>query len=222
MRKALVTLSLLAAVPLAAQQQQAADPTNKVKGEPLPAGWTVRLDDKDQNRFTVADTKFVTMGPGYHVTSGPAALYFNARDQGTGAFTASASFGQRKAPAHPEAYGLFVGGTSLDTPDQQYFYFLVRGDGKFFVAHRAGKDVHRIVEWTESAAIKKQDATSGAASNALAIQVTADSLHLSVNGERVKSFARSDMHGFNFDGQVGVRVNHNLDVHIGNLAVKKG
>jgi hypothetical protein len=54
------------------------------------------------------------------------------------------------------------------------------------------------------------------------MQVTADSVHLSVNGERVKSFAKSEMHGFNTDGQVGVRVNHNLDVHIGNFAIKKG
>jgi len=222
MRRTILTLSLLAAAPLAAQQQQSADPTNKVKGEPLPAGWTVRLDDKDQNRFTIADTKFVTMGPGYHVTSGPAALYFSDKDQASGAFTASASFGQRKAPPHPEAYGLFIGGTKLNSPEQQYFYFLVRGDGKYFVAHRAGSDVHKIVDWTESSAVKKQDPTSGSASNALAMQVTADSVHLSANGERVKSFAKSEMHGFNTDGQVGVRINHNLDVHIGNFAIKKG
>jgi hypothetical protein len=160
------------------------------------------------------------MGSGYHVTSGPAALYYNAKDQGTGSFTANATFSQRTAPAHPEAYGLFIGGSKVDTPEQQYFYFLVRGDGKFFVAHRAGAEVHRIVPWTEDAAINKQNA-AGAATNALSFQVTSDSVQLLANGKRVKSFAKSDLHGFNTDGQVGLRVNHNLDVHIGSFEVKK-
>jgi hypothetical protein len=209
MRRALITIAVLAAAPLAAQQQQGS-----------PAGWTIRLDDKDQARYTAADTKFVTMGPGYHVTSGPAAVYYSEKDVAAGSFTASASFGQRKAPAHPEAYGLFIGGSSVATPEQSYFYFLVRGDGKYFVAHRAGKEVHKIVDWTDSPAINKQN-EAGAASNAVAMQVTADSVHLMANGQRVKSFAKSEMHGFNTDGQVGVRVNHGLDVHIGNFEVKK-
>ena len=221
MRRTILTFALFAA-PLAAQQQQAAekDPSVKVKSTGLPSGWTVRLDDKER-RYTPDDTRFEKMGSGYHVTSGPAALYYDAKDQVTGAFTATASFGQRKAPTHPEAYGLFIGGSDVASPQQQYFYFLVRGDGKYFVAHRAGTDVHKIVDWTESAAVKKQD-ENGAASNAVAMQVTADSVHLSVNGQRVQSFAKSALHGFNTDGQVGLRVNHNLDVHVGGFEIKKG
>lgn len=217
-----VTFALLAAVPLAAQQPQAMekDPTTKVKGAPLPAGWTLRLDDKDQQRYTKDDTRFVAMGDGYHVTSGPAAVYYNPKDVVSGSFTVSASFRQTKAPRHPEAYGLFIGGSQIDTPEQQYFYFLVRGDGKYFVAHRAGRDVHKIVEWTESPAVAKQDG-AGVATNAVALQVTADSVGLSVNGQRVRSFARSELHGFNTDGQVGLRVNHNLDVHVADFSVKK-
>lgn len=223
MRKTILTLSLLAAVPLAAQQQQAMDkekdPSIKVKSVGLPAGWTVRLDDKEKN-YSADDTKFVTMGSGFHVTSGPAALYYNSKDQASGAFTASASFGQRKAPEHPEAYGLFIGGSNVAMPNQQYFYFLVRGDGKFFVAHRAGAEVHRIVPWTEAAAINKQN-EAGAATNVLSFRVTPDSLHLLANDKRVKSFAKSELHGFKTDGQVGLRVNHNLDVHIGAFEIKK-
>ncbi|HJQ21483.1 MAG TPA: hypothetical protein VJ867_14130 [Gemmatimonadaceae bacterium] len=223
MRNTIVTLALLAAVPVAAQQPQGAqkDPTIKVKGAGVPAGWSVRLDDKDQNRFSITDTKFVAMGSGFHVTSGPAAVYYAAKDVASGPFTASATFRQTKAPMHPEAYGLVIGGTKLDTPAQQYMYFLVRGDGKYFVAHRAGPDRHVIVDWTDNAAINKQDA-SGVATNALSMQATADSVFLSVNGTRVKSFARADLHGFVTDGQVGLRVNHNLDVHVSNFAVKKG
>lgn len=219
----LVTFALLAAVPLVAQQPQAMekDPTVKVKGAALPAGWTLRLDDKDQQRYTKDDTRFVAMGPGYHVTSGPAAVYYNPGDVATGAFTVSASFRQTKAPRHPEGYGLFIGGSQIEAPGQQYFYFLVRGDGKYFVAHRAGSDVHKIVEWTESPAVAKQDG-AGVATNAVSVQVTADSLFLSVNGQRVHSFARSQLPGSGTDGQVGLRVNHNLDVHVADFAIKKG
>jgi len=223
MRSTLAILALASALPLAAQQPQAkeADPTVKVKGAGVPAGWTVRLDEKDKGRYSVDDTRFVSMGSGFHVTSGPAAVYYAAKDAATGPFTASASFRQTKAPMHPEAYGLFVGGSKVESPEQQYMYFLVRGDGKYFVAHRAGPEVHKIVEWTENAAINKQDA-NGVVTNELAVQSTADSLFLSVNGKRVQSFAKSGLHGFNTDGQVGIRVNHNLDVHVAGFSIKKG
>lgn len=210
MKKALVLLAALAA-PLGAQDQQAA--------WTAPAGWTIKLDKADAK---AADTKFQTMGQGYHVTSGPAALYY--RDgQTAGAFTTSASFGVRSGgPAgHHEGYGLFIGGSDLnDAAKQQYFYFLLRGDGKYFVAHRAGAEVHKIVDWTEHAAVKKGN-EQGAVSQAMSFQVTADSVHMSANGQRVKSFAKSELHGFKTDGQVGLRVNHNLNLHIGGFDTVK-
>jgi hypothetical protein len=221
MRSTLVTLALLAAVPLTAQQPQAQekDPTIKVKSAGLPAGWTVRLDDKER-RYTVDDTRFVAMGSGYHVTSGPAAVYYAKKDVYAGPFTVAGTFRQTKAPTHPEAYGLFIGGSKLETPEQQYMYFLVRGDGKYFVAHRAGAEVHKIVDWTASDAVKKQD-DAGVATNALSIQTTPDSVFLSVNGQRVQSYAKSALHGFITDGQAGIRVNHNLDVHVSDFGIKK-
>lgn len=205
-------LMLVAAAPLAAQEQAGSAWTP-------PPGWTVRLDKAGN----AADTKFVTMGSGYHVTSGPAAIYYAAASQGKGAFTANASFGVRSGGSggHFEGYGLFIGGTDLeDAAKQQYFYFLVRGDGRYFVAHRAGAEVHKIVDWTENAAVNKQN-EGGAVSQVLSYQVTADSVHLSANGKRVHSFAKSQLHGFNTDGQAGLRVNHNLNLHISGFEVKQ-
>jgi hypothetical protein len=120
---------------------------------------------------------------------------------------------------HPEAYGLFFGGSNLQGAQQSYLYFLVRGDGKFYIAHRAGADVHRIVPWEDNAAIVKQD-SAGVATNVLSVQVTGDSLFFMVNGTRVQSLPKGGM--LNADGQVGLRVNHNLDVHVGAFDVKKG
>ena len=220
MRRTVVTIAFVAFSPLGAQQPAA--PAAATAPASPPAGWTVRLDAKDSTK-SAADTKFVAMGPGFHVTSGPAALYFNATGMATGSYTVHATFGQRVAPAmgHPEAYGVFVGGTDLtDNAKQQYFYFEVRGDGMYFVAHRAGPDVHKIVDWTANDAVKKQN-EAGAVSNEVAMKVTADSVHMMVNSQIVKTFAKSALHGFQTDGQYGFRVNHGLNVHIGNFGIQQ-
>lgn len=225
MNKTILTLALLAGAPFTAQPQGAmkSDPTMKVAGSgKLPAGWQLRFDDGRAGRPKpkMTDVNFVTMGGGYHVTSGPAAIYFRPKDSARGAFTVEASFAQTKPSGH-EAYGLFIGGSHLKNPKQQYLYFLVRPmDGNFYVAHRAASEVHKIAPWMAHAAVSKQDDT-GKAANVLTVQVTIDSVHFSANGQRVKSLAKSEMHGFDTDGQTGLRINHNLDVHVGSFEVKK-
>jgi len=214
-RRSLTTLSLIALVAAPLSAQGAGDPTKKVEGStPLPAGWSGRTD-RAEDKLT--DAKFVKMGPGFHVTSGPAAIYWSASQSVKGPFTASTTITQTKAPTHPEAYGIFFMGTKLDGPDQSYAYFLVRGDGKFLVNHRAGADVHKILPWTENAAIKKQDA-SGKATNTLTVDASKpDSVRLLVNGVQVHALEGKHLGSTN--GAVGLRVNHNLDVHIADLTV---
>ncbi len=215
-RRSIVTLALLlvAAAPLAAQKAMKHDPDKKVAGGALPAGWMARTDRPDQK---IQDAKFVTMGSGYHVTSGPAAIYWSDKTKVAGPFSASATMQQTKNPTHPEAYGMFFTGTKLDTPDQSYYYFLVRGDGKVLVNHRAGKEVHKIMDWTDNAAVHKADA-KGVASNTLSVDATkADSVRLLVNGVQVAALPGA--HAGSTDGSVGLRVNHNLDVHISDFAV---
>ena len=216
LRRSLTTLSLLllAAGPLLAQQAMKHDPDKNVAGGPLPAGWMGRTDRPDQK---IGDAKFVTMGSGYHVTSGPAAIYWSEKTKVSGPFTASATFRQTKNPTHPEAYGLFFQGSTLDAAEQTYVYFLVRGDGKVLVNHRAGKEVHKIMDWTEQAAVHKADA-AGVASNMLGVDASKpDSVRLMVNGVQVAALPGA--HVGSTDGYVGLRVNHNLDVHISDLAV---
>ena len=192
------------------------DMDKKVKGGPLPSGWMGRTDDKSAK---IDEAKFVTMGKGYHVTSGPAAIYWSAKDKVSGPFTATTTLSQTKAPEHPEAYGIFFGGKNLIDASQTYYYLLVRGDGKFMVNHRAGSAVHKIVGWTDNAAIKKADA-KGAATNTLTVDASkADSVRLKVNGTQVAALSAKDVSG-NGD-LVGLRVNHNLDVHVGEFTVTR-
>ncbi|MEO6525413.1 MAG: hypothetical protein ABIP93_02180 [Gemmatimonadaceae bacterium] len=214
-RRSLTTLSLLvlASAPLSAQADK--DPTHKVAGKtPLPAGWSGRTDRPNDK---LSDAKFVTMGSGFHVTSGPAAIYWNAHHTAAGPFVATASLTQTKAPMHPEAYGIIFMGKKLDAADQSYMYFIVRQDGKFMVNHRAGAEVHKLVPWTDHAAVHKADA-AGKATNALTVDASkADSVRLLVNGTQVHALPANQFGGT--DGLVGLRVNHNLDVHVGEFSL---
>ena len=212
----IVTLSLFiaTAAPLAAQGGKQHDPDKNVVGAPLPAGWMGRTDSPKQK---LSDAKFVTMGTGFHVTSGPAAIYWSDKYRAKGAFTATATFQQTKNPSHPEAYGILFRGEKLGAADQTYVYFLVRGDGKFMVNHRAGADVHKILEWTESSAVHKAD-DKGVATNTLGVNATRpDSIRLTVNGVQVHALPGE--HVGSTDGFVGLRVNHNLDVHVSDFVV---
>ncbi|HET7464104.1 MAG TPA: hypothetical protein VFJ82_22800 [Longimicrobium sp.] len=214
MRKLIVTLAALvaAAQPLAAQQHQH-DPDHHVAGGgTLPAGWMAHLDRADA---TLGDVKFTPMGGGFHVTTGPAVILWNpAQNVAGGNFTAHATFAQTKAPMHPEAYGLFIGGSNLSGTAPEYFYFIVRGDGKYMVRHRAANgDVHTIQDWTENAAIHKQD-EQGQATNALAVEGGDAGLRFKVNGTQV-----AELPNVKGTGQVGLRVNHNLDVHVSDFGV---
>ena len=219
MRNQLLTLALLSVVSAACnaqsgQQQQPAqqgenDPTRRAAGGSVPAGWAIRLDDKDQGRYTANDISFMAMGGGFHITSGPAAIYPGA-DLPNGDFVLEATFNQNEAPSHPEAYGLFFGGRDLDKSDQQtYVYFLVRGNGQYLINHRAGRDVHKIVDWTSSPAIKSQDA-GGKATNQLTIRAGADSVRFIANGQQLAAISRQEI--TNTGGKAGLRVNHNLNV----------
>ena len=226
MRTTVLAAALVAfaapAIAQATQQAKDNDPTHKVAGGISAPGWKGRIDPQAVARgMKLEDAKFAPMGKDFHITSGPAAIYYNPKDVAKGAYAVQATFTQTKAPSHPEAYGLFVGGTNLDDSTQSYVYFLTRGDGKFLINHRAGADIHKIVDWTDTDATTKQDA-AGKSTNTLAIRANKDSVAFLANGKVVKAFSKADMHGFSAEGQTGIRVNHNLDVHVAGFQVTKG
>jgi hypothetical protein len=210
MRRLILTLALLAAAsPLAAQGNAH---NHAHGGGALPDGWHARLDRPGAGMENV---RFTAMDGGYHATLGPAAIFWNPEHAATGEYRVQAAFTQTRAPAHPEAYGLFLGGKDLESaPD--YFYFLVRGDGKYTVKHRAPNgDVHTLTDWTEHAAVVKQDA-AGKATNTLAAEAGAFGLRFLVNGTKV-----AELPGVAAAGMVGLRINHNLDVHVDGFTVEK-
>lgn len=212
MRRLVLTLALLAAAtPLAAQQHQHG-------GNALPQGWHLRLDRANPS----AQPQFAAMGDGFHVTSGPAAIYwYEDHDVQGGDYTVRGTFTQTKAPTHPEAYGLILAGSNLAGDQADYMYFLVRGDGKYLIKHRAANgDIHTITDWTEHAAVHKADA-QGKATNALVAEAGDWGIRFKVNGTQVAEFLTSNVPYLTTKGTAGLRINHNLDVHVSDFAVEK-
>lgn len=209
---------VLAAVPAAAQQSAKADtaghrsaPQSAETGK-LPAGWTARLD----RNADLSKVKFGVMEPGYHITLGPAGIFWREGERANGPFHAVATIHQTSAPTHPEGYGLFYGGQALTGEGQKYTYFLIRGDGTFLIKERNGAETKNITEgWVEHAAVKAQNA-EGAASNKLEIDAMGDQVRFLVNGQAVHSMAAAPG---SRNGIIGLRINHNLDVHVQDFEV---
>jgi hypothetical protein len=204
----------VAAMPVIAQQpaQHQADPDKKVAGGgTLPTGWKGRADSG-----SLAGVKVMPMGGGIHFMSGPAGIYYKPADKASGAYEARATFTQMKPAEHPEAYGLIIGGSDLEGAAQKYTYFLIRQDGKYLIKRRAGAQTPTIADWTDSSAIKKAD-SSGKMSNTLAIDVGKDKVRFLVNGTEVTA---ADTTAVDAAGIAGLRINHNLNVHVDSFTIK--
>jgi len=155
------------------------------------------------------------MPPGWHITTGPAIITWDPAWQASGNYRVELeSFlfpGERQ-----EGHGLFLGGTDLEGPGQTYLYVLLRKNGELLVKRRAGTETPTLVPWTAHPAIVPQ--TEGTAKNILAVDVAADSVRIFVNDQRVTALPRA---GLPTDGQVGLRVNHALNLHVTRVDITK-
>jgi hypothetical protein len=217
---ALAALSLITAS-LAAQGN---DPDRTVAGGgTFPPGWRVRTETNRQTGqpAPLENVKFESMGAGeLHTTVGPAAIYWRDRDTISGNYHVVAKMTQMKNPAHPEAFGIIIGGKRLADSGQTYTYLLVRPiDGMYSIRRRASYTSRptAVVEWTASDAVTKAD-TSGKAMNELSVEVRGGKAKFMVNGKEVYT---GDAANLDVNGVVGYRVNHNLDVHLGALGIHK-
>lgn len=199
-------LVMLTAVALGAQQ--------------APAGWKQRLDRSTSasDPDAAGTVKFVTMGKGFHATNPAAAVYWNPANTATGNYTVKGTFRLVKPSNHTNYYGLVFGGRNLEGPTQSYIYFMVAQDGTWILKRRAGDaDAPTIAPKAASDAVKKPGA-DGTSVNALEVRVQADKVDYVVNGTVVHSTPKT---GLNTDGIAGIRVNHQLEVHIDEFAVTK-
>ncbi len=203
---ALGLIALAAVGPLAAQ---------------APKGWKMRVDRSTSASDPDApgDIKFATMGTGFHATNPQAAVYWNPANSGSGTYTLKGSFVLQKPSGHANYYGLVFGGSDLEGPQQNYLYFLVAQNGTWLIKHREGDaTTTNVVGRTPNDAVRKPD-ESGKSANNLEVRVGTDKVEFVINGTVVHSAAKSAVG--KTDGIAGIRVNHQLEVHIDGFSLSK-
>lgn len=219
MRLLLLGLALLLAAPAAAQRPDPLQP----EGENLatPPGWVVRPDVGHEGATVGADSTadifFVNMTPGWHVTTGPAAILYHPASTAEGAFRAQTTLYLFDPGDRLEAFGLFVGGQHLDGDAIAYDYFLIRNSGEFLIKRREGETTTEIHPWTPHEAIATfGPETESSVPNTLGVEAGEAEVAFLINGQEVARLPRSAVRT---DGVVGLRVNHALNLHVEDFRV---
>jgi len=191
------------------------DADKSASGTGVPAGYTGVTDHPDAK---ITDAKYTSTGGRWEIQTGPAHITFAPKDSAKGQYQVSTTIEQLEKPKHPEAYGVFLGGTNLTDPaKQKYGYFVLRGTGEYLIKTRDGDNTTAVVNWTADPKLPKEDA-SGKATYKITVHVAPDTVHFLVNGNLVAAVPKSK---FPTDGIAGIRVNHNLHVAVTPLVISK-
>lgn len=183
-----------------------------------PEGWEIRTDRGQP----AAEIDFQAMTPGFHVTTGPAAIFYDPANTAEGEFRVETEIFLFDPGQRNEAFGLFIGGSDLAGDGQSYTYFLIRRNGGTLVKRRDGSETSVIRDWTpHDAVVTWAEKEEGEATvlNVLAIEAGAEDLAFFVNGTEVARVPRGDHH---VDGVAGLRINHGLNLHVRSFEVTPG
>lgn len=183
-----------------------------------PEGWQVRFDREGSDP---AELYFVTMTPGWHITTGPSGILWNPAQTASGNYLLEADLHLFDPGERREAFGVFFGGDDLLEDGQTYTYFLIRRTGEFLIKGRSGADTETLVGWTAHEAIRSWPGDPDEASvlNTLGVRMEADEAVFLVNGQEVARLGRDQVRS---SGVAGLRVNHGLNLHVSRLEVSGG
>ena len=217
----------IVAIALSSAVASAQDADRSVAGGGIKAsGWQGKVDaGATKQGKTINDSKFVQEGNNLRLSIGPAAIYWNPANTGKGDYTVKATFTEAKVSAnHPHPYGVFIGGSNLDTDQQSLMYCVAYGDGSFLVRQFNGATVNTVAKRQPHEAVRKA-AGDGSVTNEVGWRVRGGRAECLINGTAVASFDSSEIVGAgkltSTDGIAGLRVSHNLDVVVSNFAVTK-
>jgi hypothetical protein len=174
----------------------------------LPGGYLIRLDSE---RGDPTEFELELQAEGLGIVTGPAGIAWQPADVMTsGDFRAEATFVQYEAPlGYREAYGVFVGGSDLRGPDQEYIYLLVRPTGDYIVKRRRGETTEVLVDWTPHEAVRRVVNEGDEPENTLTIEVRDGHTSFLVNGSEVHDMPTPEARPY---GVAGIRANHRLDI----------
>lgn len=220
----IVAAALVLALPLTAAAQ---DPDRAVAGGGITAaGWKGKIDARAASQGkTVNDSKFAMSAGKFDLKIGPAAIYWNDANKASGNYEVKATFTESAHKAnHPHPYGVFIGGSDLDTENQSFVYCIAYANGTYAVKYFHGAKVETVVDKAPSPAIKKAS-DAGTATNEIGWRVQDGKASCVINGTAVQTWEAAQLVGADklksLDGIYGVRVSHNLDLSMTPLTVTK-
>ena len=193
------------------------------------AGWTGKIDDSKENTgLTIKDAKFMAMGGGFHVVTGPAVTYWNPKNRATGDYTVRATFAEPKFQglnSHPHPYGIMIGGNDLDTPNASMLYCSAYGNGTFIVRGFGPAPFQVSARRPEANDAIKKVAAGEAVTQEVALSVKGDKVECAVNGTVVGSYDKAAVVGAgklkSTDGVYGLRFGHNTEAMVTNFGIAK-
>ena len=150
--------AITAALAIAVCTVVAQDADRKVAGGGITAkGWMGKVDAAAAKQGkTINDSKLMQMGSDLHVAAGPAAVYWNPANTAKGNYTVKATFKEGKMTAdHPHPYGLFIGGSKLDTDTPNLLYCVAYGTGEVLVRGFSEGKVMTVSKRAPNAAANK-------------------------------------------------------------------
>ena len=195
MRIALFNLAIVASVPSVTLAQGV-------------QGWS-RVTDAGPADSVLHDR----MPPGWHITTGPAAILFDPANQARGRFAVEAEIHLFPGESN-EGFGVFLGGSDLDGANGSWTAFLIRKDGSALVEQRLNNSTTTLIPATKSSAIKPHTGGEGTALNQIRVLVQGDSAVFSANGQRVAAIATRELQ---LEGAFGFRVGKGVNLHVTNL-----
>jgi hypothetical protein len=169
-----------------------------------PAQWLARMDSTAPTTFS-----FVSMAPGYHITTGPGIALYDPRNVTSDRFVLQSRLAMFPGDA-PGEYGVFVGGKQLESSTPSWVAFVVRRDGSAAVLRRGAAGLEEILPWVKHAAVKP-----GAAPNVVRV-VQDTAVHFIVNDSTIATLSRDRVAT---DGIFGFRIGAALNLHITTLDI---
>jgi hypothetical protein len=226
---AIVAALMISATAVARAQQ---DADKKVAGGGITVkGWQGKTDPagttSNKQGLTINDSKLAPEGKGMRIMTGAAGLYWNPSNVGKGDFTVKATFTEPKQTLnHAHPYGVFIGGSGLDSDQPNALYCAAYRNGNYIVrGFSGGKPFQVVAKPTANDAVKKAASPDAEVVQDVAISVKGDKVDCMINGTSVWSAAKADVTGAgkiaSTDGITGIRVSHNSDAIVTDFTVGK-
>ncbi|GMR13798.1 MAG: hypothetical protein BMS9Abin29_2016 [Gemmatimonadota bacterium] len=182
-------------------------------------GWKARIDRRPISQGkSVTDSKFGMEGDDFRLSIGPSGEFWNDANVASGDYEVKATFQEHAMrDAHPHPYGIFIGGSDLDSDTEMLLYCIVYANGDFVIKTFHGANVTTLVPRGPHDAVNKSDA-SGEASNEIGWRVRGGTASCVVNGTEVASLQQADVVGADkiesLDGVYGIRVGGEIELTV--------